>query len=308
MRSDGLFPEKFHLRDVNLDRGSQVVEVPLAPVRGATVSGFAYDVLVGPGQISSSTSFHVHRGLCAPKKYVTHMPCEQAPSIPSGSVRFSLGLDMDAAISCIRQLFDIVGYPVMRNGDMTLSWVCTTTRKPLVLNMQKVQGGLQVIVLTDNLGLAGDVVQDMARHARVEDLDAHVEFIPEFQELETVIATVRAQGAEQVNLRSQTADSTRLISSLVMKAEDYRLLDHIALMTTSLSDMVRLNEDLIREHTIAVENYKSLMGGLRKVNTLLQRVSRCRAGQPKQSTIANFRAAMKSGSGRELVRILSTGK
>ena len=310
LRSDGLFPEKLHLRDVAQDRGPSGIEVPLVPARGASVPGFAYDVLVGPGLIASSTSFHVYRGLCTPKKYISYAPCDYVPVPPSGSVQFVLRSDPEAAMSCIRENFDMPGPPrPLASGDnRTLSWVCSTTDKPLVLHLQGVQGGVQIIVMTDNLTLAGDVVQDVIRYLKVEDLDAHVEFIPEFQELESVIEIVRAQGAEQVNLRSQTVDSTRLISSLVMKAEDYRLLDHIALMTTSLTDMARLNEDLIREHTIAVENHKSLMGGLRKINTLLQRVSRCRAGLPKQDMIAKFRAAMKAAGGRELVRILSTGK
>ena len=83
----------------------------------------------------------------------------------------------------------------------------------------------EVKIRTDNMELAGDIIQSLiAEYLNIEDLPSNAEFPQEIEQLKKLIARVEELQNVRQTLAAEIADNSTTIRALVVRAEDARLI------------------------------------------------------------------------------------
>jgi len=78
--------------------------------------------------------------------------------------------------------------------------------------------------------LAGELVQDFANYNQITELDSVCDFKQEMEEFRGVLVKVEEHNATRLKMSAELADVSQLVKSLVIRAEDARLLGDMAQM------------------------------------------------------------------------------
>ncbi|KAG5189518.1 ciliary BBSome complex subunit 2 [Tribonema minus] len=168
--------------------------------------------------------------------------------------------------------------------------------------------GAQVQVRCDRLDLAGEVVQDLATYLKVTDLESVADFPEELGVFRRVLSSVDELNALRQRLGADTADVTHGVKSLVVRAEDARILGDMGVMRRCYADLYSLNQQLLAEHAKRANNHEALLAGLKEVNGMIQRGAGQRVGRARARIIGDCRAALKAGRSAQLVGIIKHGQ
>ncbi|KAG8458569.1 hypothetical protein KFE25_003104 [Diacronema lutheri] len=165
-----------------------------------------------------------------------------------------------------------------------------------------------VTVQTDEMELAGDVVQDLCAALQLSELESDADFPSEMAAFQEVLARVDELNAVRLRMTADMADSSNLIKQLVLRAEDARMLGEIAMMRKAYTQLHALNQELIGEYRKRTNNHDQLLEALKEVNHMIQKAARLRAGQAKGRIVASCRNAIKSNNIHALFKIIQSGK
>ncbi|KAF7467919.1 Bardet-Biedl syndrome 2 protein [Marmota monax] len=123
------------------------------------------------------------------------------------------------------------------------------------------------------------------------------------------IIAERAQRYHSVHqkLSADMADNSNLIRSLLVQAEDARLMRNMKTMKNRYMELYDLNKDLLNGYKIRCNNHTELLGNLKAVNQAIQRAGRLRVGKPKNQVISACRDAIRSNNINTLFRIMRVG-
>uniref|UniRef100_A0A8C8SYT9 Bardet-Biedl syndrome 2 n=1 Tax=Peromyscus maniculatus bairdii TaxID=230844 RepID=A0A8C8SYT9_PERMB len=108
-------------------------------------------------------------------------------------------------------------------------------------------------------------------------------------------------------LSADMADNSNLIRSLLVRAEDARLMRDMKTMKNRYMELYDLNKDLLNGYKIRCNNHTELLGNLKAVNQAIQRAGRLRVGKPKNQVINACRDAIRSNNINTLFRIMRVG-
>uniref|UniRef100_A0A8C0MEI3 Bardet-Biedl syndrome 2 protein homolog n=2 Tax=Canis lupus TaxID=9612 RepID=A0A8C0MEI3_CANLF len=108
-------------------------------------------------------------------------------------------------------------------------------------------------------------------------------------------------------LSAEMADNSNLIRSLLVRAEDARLMRDMKTMKNRYMELYDLNRDLLNGYKIRCNNHTELLGNLKAVNQAIQRAGRLRVGKPKNQVITACRDAIRSNNINTLFRIMRVG-
>ncbi|XP_010363741.1 Bardet-Biedl syndrome 2 protein isoform X2 [Rhinopithecus roxellana] len=108
-------------------------------------------------------------------------------------------------------------------------------------------------------------------------------------------------------LSADMADHSNLIRSLLVRAEDARLMRDMKTMKSRYMELYDLNRDLLNGYKIRCNNHTELLGNLKAVNQAIQRAGRLRVGKPKNQVITACRDAIRSNNINTLFRIMRVG-
>uniref|UniRef100_A0A452T0P3 BBSome complex member BBS2 n=1 Tax=Ursus maritimus TaxID=29073 RepID=A0A452T0P3_URSMA len=108
-------------------------------------------------------------------------------------------------------------------------------------------------------------------------------------------------------LSAEMADNSNLIRSLLVRAEDARLMRDMKTMKNRYMELYDLNKDLLNGYKIRCNNHTELLGNLKAVNQAIQRAGRLRVGKPKNQVITACRDAIRSNNINTLFRIMRVG-
>nr|KAF6406156.1 Bardet-Biedl syndrome 2 [Molossus molossus] len=108
-------------------------------------------------------------------------------------------------------------------------------------------------------------------------------------------------------LSADMADNSNLIRSLLVRAEDARLMRDMKTMKNRYMELYDLNKDLLNGYKIRCNNHTELLGNLKAVNQAIQRAGRLRVGKPKNQVITACRDAIRSNNINTLFRIMRVG-
>uniref|UniRef100_A0A3B5M9J8 Bardet-Biedl syndrome 2 n=1 Tax=Xiphophorus couchianus TaxID=32473 RepID=A0A3B5M9J8_9TELE len=165
----------------------------------------------------------------------------------------------------------------------------------------------KITLTTDDIDLAGDLVQSLASFLAMEDLSVEADFPSYFEELRTTLTEVDEFHSVHQKLTADMADHSNYIRNMLVQAEDARLMADMKTMKKRYRELFDLNRDLINEYTIRSNNHNALLARLKSVNQAIQRAGRLRVGKPKNQVIAACRDAIKSNNINALFRIMRAG-
>ncbi|NXT18916.1 BBS2 protein, partial [Syrrhaptes paradoxus] len=171
----------------------------------------------------------------------------------------------------------------------------------------KIKPGGEISINTDDIDLAGDIVQSMASFLAIEDLQVEADFPAYLEELQKVLVKVDEHHSVDQRLTADMAERSNLIRSMLVQAEDARLLRDMKNMKTRYSELYDLNRDLINQYKIRCNNHTELLNNLKAVNQAIQRAGQLRVGKPKTQVISACREAIRSSNFNMLIRIMRVG-
>uniref|UniRef100_A0AAZ3RLV7 Bardet-Biedl syndrome 2 protein homolog n=1 Tax=Oncorhynchus tshawytscha TaxID=74940 RepID=A0AAZ3RLV7_ONCTS len=172
---------------------------------------------------------------------------------------------------------------------------------------QRVKVCLHITLNTDDIDLAGDLVQSLASFLAIEDLQAEADFPTYFGELRTTLTEVDDYHSVHQKLTAAIADHSNHIRNMLVQAEDARLMGDIRNMKKRYIELYDLNRDLINEYKIRSNNHNALLACLKSVNQAIQRAGRLRVGKPKNQVITACRDAIKNNNVNVLFKIMKAG-
>ncbi|KAF0041486.1 hypothetical protein F2P81_007384 [Scophthalmus maximus] len=165
----------------------------------------------------------------------------------------------------------------------------------------------RITLRTDDIDLAGDLVQSLASFLALEDLSAEADFPVYFEELRTTLTEVDEFHSVHQKLTAAMADHSNYIRNMLVQAEDARLMCDMMTTKKRYRELYDLNRDLVNEYKIRSNNHNALLACLKSVNLAIQRAGRLRVGKPKNQVISACRDAIKSNNVNSLFRIMRAG-
>lgn len=223
---------------------------------------------------------------------------------PSSSVQFHINERINRVVLWINQSFLLLEEVEAKNGLLDVAFQSLRTQTPLVIKMQ--QDG-NVTIKTDDMDLAGEVIQSMATFLKIEDLQTTAEFPTRMEELNNILVKVDEFHAAGQKLTAEMADHSNLIRSLVVRAEDARLMGDMKNMRRGYMELFDLNRDLVNGYRIRCNNHTELLSCLKIVNQTIQKAGNLRVGKHKAHMISSCRQAIKNSNMSALFKIIKAG-
>jgi Bardet-Biedl syndrome 2 protein len=190
---------------------------------------------------------------------------------------------------------------------LDVSFISLRTGEPLCISMTSEQGGT-VTIRTDDIEVAGEMVQDLCAFLQVNEMESTANFPEEMEKFQSVIKKVDEYNAVRLKLTAEMADSANLVKALIVKAEDYRMLSDMSNMKKVFSSLQQTNSDLIAEYNKRANNHQQLLGQLKEVNMMIQKAAKLRVGNAKTRVVTSCRQAIKKNNIHELLQIIRTGQ
>ncbi|MEW5314625.1 MAG: hypothetical protein WDW38_006104 [Sanguina aurantia] len=277
--------------------------VALKPIKDVAVV-LMIKVLVGQ---RTSAVFHVFELEIELPKFSMYAAVEKGSfPEPTASVTFSINERVARLANWIETRFSVKATSA-KADVLEAFFLCLRDRQPLVLKVHPVNNQVQVTIKTDNMDLAGEAVQDLAAYLGILDLQSTADFPVAMTSFKEVLQTVDEHNLTRLRMNADMADSSNLIKTLLIRAEDVRILGDMKSMKKFYRQLFDLNRDLIADHDKRATNHKELLDALKEVNQMIQRSARLRVGGPKTRVVAACRAAIKVNNMASLFKIIREG-
>lgn len=164
---------------------------------------------------------------------------------------------------------------------------------------------INVSIHCDSMELASEVIQEIARYFKIDDMEAEADFPGEVQYFRTVLEKVSAAKSSRTKLGADMAEDSQRVKALVVRAEDSRLMNDMNTMRRAYTELHAVTTRLTGGYNIRATNHTSLLTNLAEVNQMIHRAANLRVGRAKSDLISKSRAALKQNNTQGLLRILS---
>ena len=209
----------------------------------------------------------------------------------------------------LEERFNVVTEGLSESKELLAQFTHLRSQKPLILCLVPSASGPKTLwIRTDDMEVAADLVQDLAFYLGVDELESTAEFPVQMEAFKDVLQRVDNCNATRLKLTAEVAESSHVVKSLVIRAEDSRIQGHVQQMKASYRQLHALNRQLIMEHDKRATNYEDLLAGLKEVNQMVQTASRLRVGAASKRVVAACRQAIKAQNTAMLLKILRSGQ
>ncbi|XP_043981718.1 Bardet-Biedl syndrome 2 protein homolog [Gambusia affinis] len=294
--AEGIFEGESHVVHPSVQNLSGCVRVPIIPPKDIPVD-LHIKAFVGG---RTSTQFHVFEITRQLPRFSMYEITEDSPGAAAGTVSFSINERPQRVVMWLNQNFLLP--EVVESPNVTFN----SLRGGGLMSFHMASNG-QITLTTDDIDLAGDLVQSLASFLAMEDLSVEADFPSYFEELRTTLTEVDEFHSVHQKLTADMADHSNYIRNMLVQAEDARLMADMKTMKKRYRELFDLNRDLINEYTIRSNNHNALLARLKSVNQAIQRAGRLRVGKPKNQVIAACRDAIKSNNINALFRVMRAG-
>lgn len=279
------------------------VHVPLRSPKN-TPTELKVQALVGAR--GSSVQYHVFELVHQLPRFAMYGSTGARSPVPEGKVTFYVPDRASRIAMWVNNNFSANG--VRAEGDrLEAALHSLRDGSPLVIAYSPDNGG-KITIRTDSMELAAEIVQALAADLGVRELESLADFPAEMTAFQEVLMRVDEYNAIRLKLTAEMADSSNLVKTLVIKAEDARILGDMKLMKRMYSELYTLNNELIGEYTKRSNNHQELLAALKEVNNMIQKAARLRVGAPKSRVVTACRAAIKANNIHSLFQIIREGK
>ncbi|XP_058849862.1 Bardet-Biedl syndrome 2 protein homolog isoform X2 [Acipenser ruthenus] len=295
--AEGIFEGESHVVHPSAQKLSGCIRVPIIPPKDVPVD-LHIKAFVGG---KSSTQFHVFELTRQLPRFSMYALCTQgsAPK-PRGKATFSINDRLQRVVMWLNQSF-------LLPEDIEVPDVCFTSLRGAGQLCIKIEQSGEITVSTDDMDLAGDVIQSLSSFLAIEDLSVDADFPDYFEEVRNTLVQVDEYHSVHQRLTAEMADHSNLIRNMLVQAEDARLMGDMKTMKKRYIELFDLNRDLINGYKIRSNNHAELLNCLRAVNQAIQRAGRLRVGKPKNQVITACRDAIKNNNVNALFKIMRAG-
>ncbi|XP_061101844.1 Bardet-Biedl syndrome 2 protein homolog isoform X2 [Conger conger] len=295
--AEGIFEGESHVVHPSAQNLSGCVRVPIVPPKDIPVD-LHIKAFVGG---KSSTQFHVFeitRQL--PRFSMYDLSTNPTAAQPTGRVTFNINDRPQRVVMWLNQNF------LLPEGTDTPDVCFTSLRQGGLLSVSMQSNG-EITLKTDDIDLAGDLIQSLASFLAIDDLQAEADFPGYFEEVRATLTEVDDFHSVHQKLTAAMADHSNHIRNMLVQAEDARLMGDMPTMKKRYIELYDLNRDLINEYKIRSNNHNALISCLKSVNQAIQRAGRLRVGKPKNQVITACRDAIKSNNVNALFKVMRAG-
>ncbi|XP_065423038.1 Bardet-Biedl syndrome 2 protein isoform X5 [Chrysemys picta bellii] len=216
--AEGIFEGESHVVHPSLQNLSGRIQVPLTPPKDVPVD-LHIKAFVG---YRSSTQFHVFeltRQLPRFSMYALSSP--DSATEPLSFVNFTISERVQRVVMWLNQSFLLPEDAELQSAPFQ---VCFTSLRDAGQLCIKIKPNGEISISTDDIDLAGDIIQSMASFLAIEDLQVEADFPAYFEELRKVLVKVDEFHTVHQKLTADMADHSNLIRSMLVRAEDSRLM------------------------------------------------------------------------------------
>ncbi|XP_068938539.1 Bardet-Biedl syndrome 2 protein [Petaurus breviceps papuanus] len=299
--AEGIFSGESHVVHPSIQNLSSCIRIPITPPKDVPVD-LHMKTFVG---YRNSTQFHVFELTRQLPRFAMYALSSPDPTKePLSFVNFTVNERVQRVVIWLNQNFLLPEDSEIQNAPFQ---VCFTSLRNAGHLCIKIKPSGEVAVNTDDIDLAGDIIQSMASFFAIEDLQVEADFPIYFEELRKVLVKVDEYHSVHQKLSADMADHSNLIRSLLVRAEDARLMRDMKTMKKRYVELYDLNKDLLNGYKIRCNNHTELLGNLKAVNQAIQRAGRLRVGKPKNQVVSACRDAIRSNNINMLFRIMRVG-
>ncbi|XP_069496392.1 BBSome complex member BBS2 [Ambystoma mexicanum] len=299
--AEGIFEGESHVVHPSVQNLSGHIRVPITPPKDVPVD-LHIKAFVG---YRNSTQFHVFeltRQL--PRFSMYALAILGSDPEPLSFVHFTTNERVQRVIMWLNQNFLLPEDTEIQSVPFQISFTSLRGAGPLCIKM-KTSG--EISVNTDDIDLAGDLIQSLSSFLAIEELQVEADFPKYFEELRKVLLQVDEYHSVHQKLTADMADHSNLIRSMLVQAEDARLMGDMKTMKKRYVELYDYNKDLINGYKIRNSNHSELLNSLKVVNQAIQRAGRLRVGKPKAQVISACRDAIRGNNLNVLFRIMRVG-
>lgn len=298
---EGIFDGESHCVHPALGDVSDSIRCPLYPAKDLPVDLYI-KIFVG---YKTSTQFHVFEMTRTLPRYSMYLLNSDNTLLePKSYVAFQISERINRVVMWLNQNFLLTDDLKVDGNKLDVRFLSLRSMRPVFIQME---ANGQVHIRTDDMELAGDLVQQLCGFLNIEELASTAEFPDEMEKLKEVLGQVDDFQNTRQKLSAQMADHSNIIRSLVVRSEDARILGDMRSMRQGYQELFNLNRDLLNGYRIRSNNHQELLNCLKKVNQTIQRAGQLRLGKYKTQVISSCREAVKSNSSSLLLKIIKTG-
>ncbi|KAK3896155.1 hypothetical protein Pcinc_000175 [Petrolisthes cinctipes] len=299
--AEGIFEGESHVYHPREHSLTSNIRVPLYPPKDVPVD-LHIKSMVG---YKGSLHYHVFELTRQLPRFSMYALCTTAVTQPQGNVSFRLSERVARIVMWVNSSFLLLeDLQADEEGGMEVSFLSLRSNLPLII---KANPQCHMSIYTDDMELAGDLIQALANYLNLDDLQVEADFPSEVDQLGAVLQRVEEYHATRQRLSAEMADHSGVIRTLVVRAEDARLMGDMQSMRQWYGELYNLNKDLISGYKIRCNNHQELLSCLKQVNQTIQKAGRLRAGKSKTSVISACRQAIKNSNINALTKIIRTG-
>jgi len=263
------------------------------------------------GLSSNSVQYHVFElNYVMPKFAMYHcVDASQLTKKPEGYCSFFLSERPQRIWAWLQRSFIAIDDQMQQpqTAVLDINFISLRSNEPLCITMTTEQGG-QITIGTNDIEVAGDIIQDLCGYLQVTEQESTAHFPDEMEKFKSVLMKVDEYNAVRLKLTAEMADSANLVKALIVKAEDYRMLSDMTNLKHVFSGLQQTNGDLIAEYSKRANNHQQLLAQLKEVNMMIQKAAKLRIGTPKTRVVAACRQAIKKNNIHELFQIIRSGQ
>ena len=294
------------------ERPTHEMRVPLRPKVDQAITTLNKCIVSMPG----AAGYHIFNFDLTLPPYCMYKRAAKGSAVnPDAGVSFHISPNMVPRLAVwVSQTFagaggadSAAGQPAMADPSANVDELFVSLRdgSPLAIRASAAAG--QVTVRCADMDMAGSIVQDLCAALNIGELESIANFPAKVQAFGEVLARVEQYNSTRVRMTAEMAEITNTVKSLVVKAEDARMMGNMPHMRKMYSAMRDANRDLVLEHTKRATNHAELLAALKEVNQMIQRAARLRAGSAKARVVSACRAAIKNNSPQAINKIIADG-
>ena len=189
--------------------------------------------------------------------------------------------------------------------NFTIRFRSLRTDKILEIN---IKNGNKLNILTDEIELCGNLVQDFAAYIKEENLNTNINYPLYAKSYEKIFERIELLDNERNHFNINMSDIITNIKDLYVKAEDNRLIDNIKGFRDYFRRIDVQNSQLLDEFEKRSEKYQQLLTDLKSVNEMIQLGSNLKCGTFKKNMISECRKCIRNKKYKLLMKIISTGE
>lgn len=297
--AEGIFEGESHVVHPHPSVISNSTKVPIVPPKDVPVD-LHIKAFVG---YKSSSQFHVFELTRQLPRFSMYAPCKSETPEPRSSCTFQINDRIQRVLLWVNQNF-LLQDDIVAEGSLNIGFMSLRGTGPLFIKMDN---SGQMVIKTDDMDLAGDIIQALATFLNIDDLPVVADFPDEMDKLKQILLKVDEYHSVRQKLTAEMADHSNLIRSMVVRAEDARLMGDMKNMKKGYMELYNMNRDLINGYKIRCSNHQELLVALKQVNQIIQKAGRVRVGRFKTQVISACRSAIKNNNVSSLYKIIKTG-